>query len=208
MVINTEPLEGNAKYIMTTEEIVNIISKTYSPLTRECQQELSDKAIILSAKKGASLVKEGQYSDRTYYIVSGCARAYYLKEGKDISDWFAFENEFISSIISFFMDKPSPHYIELLEDSTLIEISRETVKKLSDKYHDFERLIRVVVTKTMLSQQERIASIQFHSAEQKYENILAIHPNITRRIPLMHIASYLGITLETLSRVRSPKSRI
>lgn len=201
-------MSHNYKITVTTEEIVNIISEIYSPLTYECQQELADNAIILSLKKGTTVVKEGQYSDKTYYIIKGCARAYYLKEGKDISDWFAFENEFISSIISFFMKKPSPHYIELLENSILIEISREKIETLSDKYHDFERLIRVIVTKTMLSQQERMASMQFHNAEQKYENILAIYPNITERIPLMHIASYLGITLETLSRVRSPKNRI
>ena len=201
-------MSHNYKITVTTEEIVNIISEVYSPLTCECQQELADDVIILSLKKGATLVKEGQYSDKTYYIIKGCARAYYLKEGKDISDWFAFENEFISSIVSFFVNKPSPHYIELLENSILIEIARDKIEKLSDKYHDFERLIRVVVIKTMLSQQERMASMQFHSAEQKYENILAIHQNITKRVPLMHIASYLGITLETLSRVRSPKNRI
>lgn len=188
--------------------VINIISETYSPLSEECKQELSDNAKILSLKKGVTLVKEGQYCNKTYYIVSGCARAYYLKEGKDISDWFAFEDEFISSIVSFFMNKPSPHYIELLEDSILIEISKGLIEELSDKYHDFERLIRVIVTKTMLSQQKRIVSMQFHNAEQKYENILARHPNITNRVPLMHIASYLGITLETLSRVRNPKNRI
>ncbi|MDX1446657.1 Crp/Fnr family transcriptional regulator, partial [Lishizhenia sp.] len=120
-------------------------------------------------------------------------------------DWFAFENDFISSIVSFFTNQPSPHFIELLEDSVLIEFTREQLDKLSAKHHDFEHLIRVIVTKTMLNQQKRLASIQFQTAEQKYENILAIHPNITNKIPLTHIASYLGITLETLSRIRNPK---
>ncbi len=193
---------------MTIEEIVNKINETYSPLTLECQQELLSHSTLLSLKKGESLVREGQYSDKTYYIIKGAARAYYLKDGKDISDWFAFENEFISSIISFFTDKPSPHYLELLEDALLIELSRASIEKLSDKYHDFERLIRVIVTKTMLSQQERIASIQFYNAEQKYQNILAIRPDITQRVPLTDIASYLGISLETLSRIRNPKNRI
>lgn len=193
---------------MTNEEVVNKISESYSPLTLECQEKLSEYVKILSLKKHVTLVKEGEYSDKTFYLLKGCARAYYLKDGKDITDWFAFENEFISAIISFFTDKPSPHYIELLEDSILIELSREKIEYLSDKYHDFERLIRVLVTKTMLSQQEKISSIQFYSAEHKYENILAIRPDITQRVPLTHIASYLGITLETLSRIRSQKTRI
>ncbi|WP_299434726.1 Crp/Fnr family transcriptional regulator [uncultured Maribacter sp.] len=193
---------------MNEEDIIKKISETYSPLTYDCQQELIGLAKILKLKKNFTLVREGQFSDKTYYVVSGCARAYYLKDGKDISDWFAFENEFISSIVSFFTNKPSPHFIELLEDSILVEFSREQIEELSMKYHDYERLIRVIVTKTMLSQQERITSIQFQNAEQKYNNILTIHPNITTRIPLTHIASYLGITLETLSRIRSLKKRI
>ena len=154
------------------------------------------------------LVREGQYADKTFFIVKGCARAYYLKDGKDISDWFAFENDFISSINSFFLNVPSPHFIELLEDSVLLEIARENVEKLSDTYRDFERLSKIVVIKTMLKQQERISSMQFHSAEQKYKTILSIHPNISQRIPLTHIASYLGITLETLSRIRKRLHRI
>jgi len=193
---------------MNTEDIIKKISDTYSTLTYDCQQELLDSAKILKLEKDTTLVREGQFSDKTYYIVNGCARAYYLKDGKDISDWFAFQNEFISSIVSFFTNKPSPHYIELLEDSILIEFSKDQIDQMSMKYHDFEHFIRVVVTKTMLSLQERIVSIQFQSAEQKYKNILALHPNITNRIPLTHIASYLGITLETLSRIRNPKNRI
>ncbi|WP_397362258.1 Crp/Fnr family transcriptional regulator [Olleya sp. R77988] len=190
------------------KEIINQISETYSKLSFECQQKLSNSSNVLVLPKGEILVKEGQYSDKTFFIFNGCARAYYLKDGKDISDWFAFDNDFISSINSFFLNVPSPHFIELLEDSILLEISRTDVEKLSNEYSDFERLSKIVVTKTMLQQQERISSMQFHSAEQKYDNILSIRPDITQRIPLTHIASYIGITLETLSRIRNIKTRI
>ncbi|UTW65331.1 Crp/Fnr family transcriptional regulator [bacterium SCSIO 12643] len=193
---------------MIEQKIIQSINETYSPLTEECIQELLTSAKISTLKKESTLVREGQYSNKTYYIINGCARAYYLQDGKDISDWFAFENEFISSIVSFFTGAPSPHYIELLEDSVLLEINRDHVNYLSHKYHDFERLIRVIVTKTMLRQQERIASIQFQRAEQRYENILAMYPKITQRVPLTHISSYLGITLETLSRIRNPRRSI
>lgn len=193
---------------MEIERIVEIISNQYSPLTSECKHDLIDSSKLLVLKKSTVLVRQGQYSDKTFFIVNGCGRAYYLKEGKDISDWFAFENEFISSINSFFMNVPSPHFIELLEDSVLLEISRDNVEKLSATHRDFERLSKVVITQTMLKQQERIASMQFHSAEEKYKNLLAIHPQINQRIPLTHIASYINMTLETLSRVRKNLSRI
>lgn len=194
--------------MMTTDEIIKRITGQYAPLSPACQAALLEVVSVLSFEKGHTLVREGQYADKAFFIVEGCARAYYLKDGKDVSDWFAFEGEFISSIVSFFTHQMSPHYIELLEDAILLELSREAVEMLADQYHDFERLVRMVVTKTMLQQHERIVGLQFNTAEQRYEQLLTIRPNITQRVPLTHIASYLGITLETLSRIRNPKKRI
>ena len=198
--------QQNSRSGMTIEDIQKSINDHYSPLSPDCFKELIERMEIRQVEKGSLLVKEGQYSNKSYYIVQGCARAYYVNEGRDISDWFAFEHEFISAIVSFFTDQPSLHYIEILQDSIIIEISRDTINYLSEKYHDFERLIRVVVTNTMLSQRERISSILFHTAEEKYEQMLTIRPDIVQRVPLMHIASYLGMTLETLSRIRKLKN--
>jgi CRP-like cAMP-binding protein len=87
-----------------------------------------------------------------------------------------------------------------------LEISKSDFERLTNTYHDFERLARVVVTKTMLQLQQRIVAVQFETALQKYENLIALRPDITQRVALSHIASYLGITIETLSRIRKPKS--
>jgi CRP-like cAMP-binding protein len=190
------------------DQIIESISETYSPLSSLCKDDLKNTSKILSLEKNTVLVKEGQLADKTYFVVKGCARAFYLKEGKDISDWFAFENDFISSIHSFFLGVPSPHYIELLEPTTFLEISKDAVLSLCDKYHDFDRLGRIIVTNTMLRLQQRIVSMQFETALQKYNSLLSIRSDITQRVPLTHIASYLGITLETLSRIRNPSSRI
>lgn len=193
---------------MEIEQIIKNIEINYITLPAECKRELKQMSKVLTIQKEAKLVNAGEFATKTYFIAAGSARAYYLKEGRDISDWFAFENDFISSINSFFLNIASPHFIEVLEPSTLLEISKETVLLLSDKYNAFDRLGKLVVTKTMLQQQQRIASIQFENALQKYENVLKIRPDILQRVPLTHIASYLGITLETLSRIRSPKKRI
>lgn len=190
------------------ESALERIITFYSPLTGNCKSDLIACSKVLTFDKGATLVREGQYCDKGYFILQGAARAYYLKDGKDITDWFAFENDFISAVNSFFLNIPSPHFIELMESGTLLEISRSDFLSLSDKYHDFERLVRIVVTKTMLQLQQRIVGIQFETAQQKYENLLNARPDITLRVPLSHIASYLGITLETLSRIRNPKNRI
>ena len=193
---------------MNTKKIITEIGAHYSPLSIECQEDLIANSNPVTFKKGEIVVREGQFSKKAYLIVQGCARAYYLKDGKDISDWFAFENQFMASIVSFFSDEPSPHYVEFVEDSVVLEFSRETFDNLSDKYHDFERFISKVVTETMLGLCERLYTIQFNKAEERYTHLLSIHPDITNRIPLTHIASYLGITLETLSRIRNPKNGI
>lgn len=193
---------------MNIEQIVKNIELHFSSLTKECNNELKEVSKILILDKETKIVKEGQFADKTYFIAQGSARAFYLKDDKDITDWFAFENNFISSINSFFLNIPSPHFIEVTEPSILLEISRENVMLLSDKYKEFDRLGKIIVTQTMLQLQQRIVSMQFETAHQKYENLLRIRPDITQRMALTHIASYLGITLETLSRVRSPKKRI
>lgn len=189
-------------------QAINLISETYSYLSENCKDDFKNACKLLAFEKSSMLVKEGQFADKTYFIINGCARAFYIKNGKDVTDWFAFENEFINSINSFFLYVPSPHFIEVIEPTTLLEISRENILKLSDTYHDFDRLGRVIVTKTMLQLQQRIVSIQFETASQKYDSLIKFRPDITLRVPLTHIASYLGITLETLSRIRNPKNRI
>ncbi len=193
---------------MDIENILNKIGQIYSPLSNDCQQEFIAKLKLITYRKGDTVVREGQYSKKAYLIVQGCARAYYLKDGKDISDWFTFENQFMASIVSFFSSQPSPHYVEFVEESIVIEFSKETVDSLSNKFHDFERFISKVVTETMLGLCERLHTIQFSKADERYKNLIRIYPDITQRIPLTHIASYLGITLETLSRIRNPKIRI
>lgn len=193
---------------MNIEKILNEIGETYSPISIECQEEFIANSKISTFKKGQIVVREGQFSKKGYLIVQGCSRAYYIKDGKDISDWFTFENQIMASVVSFFSKEPSPHYVEFIEDSTVIEFSKDTVDILTDKYRDFERFISKVVTETMLGLCERLYTIQFNKAEERYKHLLTIYPDITNRIPLTHIASYLGITLETLSRIRNPKNRI
>ena len=194
--------------LQVINDIIKNIDEFYAPLSKACVEDLLGKMSFCNYKKADILVKEGHFADQSYFIVSGCARAYYLHDGRDITDWFAFENDFISSIVSFFTGAPSPHYIEILEDAVVLQISKKSTELLAAKHHDFERLMREVVTKTMLSQRERISSILFHTAEERYEQILCIRPDITKRVALTHIASYLGMTLETLSRIRKPKNRI
>ncbi len=193
---------------MSKEEVIASIATYYSELPEACMHEFALNASLLELPKGHTLVSAGQYSDEAFYVSKGCLRAFYLKDGKDVSDWFAFENEFIASIQSYFAGIPSPHYIETLEPSLVLMMKKQQIDTLSDKFREFERLGMLTITQTMLRQQHRLASLQFETAQQKYVNLLAVRPDIEMRVPLINIASYLGITIETLSRIRHANARI
>lgn len=196
-----------AKFI-EKEEILQSISEHFSPLSKSCQEEFMRCATLKQLNASQIVVKEGAYSDKTFFIFKGAARAFYLKNGKEITDWFAFENSFISAVNSFFTGVPSQYAIEITEPSILLEISKSDIDRLVMQYPEVAILGYQIVVKTMLQLQQRVVSLQFETAHQKYENLLKIYPDIALRVPLTHIASYIGITLETLSRIRNPKNRI
>ena len=190
------------------DEIIASIMAEFGPLSDEAVSDIKRVGEIRQIEKGETLVREGEYSYELYFVAKGGARAYYLKDGKTITDWFAFENDFISSIVSFFLGVPSQHYIEVFEDSTFMVLQLKDIEMLCDKYHEFERLARMSTTKTMLQLQQRIVSLQFKTSKERYDSLLERYPQIELRAPLGDIASYLGITQETLSRIRSAKNGI
>lgn len=190
------------------QNLVYTLQDYYPDLSTQSLEALSKCTRILRVNKKTQLVREGQYAHYLYFVVEGLARAYYLKDGRDLSDWFAFEQEFICPIQSFFYGTPSPHYIETLEPSVLLEIHRDDINQLSDEYRDIDRLGKIIVTQTMLTLQERVTAYRFENAQQKYQHLLKQRPSIELRVPLIHIASYLGITIETLSRIRNAKRKI
>jgi CRP-like cAMP-binding protein len=190
------------------DKALETIDQKYAPLSEACKTDIKNCAIVKHYAPAETLVRQDQYADKLYFIIQGGVKIFYLKNGREIVDWFAFENEFFNAIVSFFQNIPSPHYIKSLENTTCLEMNREDVFRLSAQHHCFETLSRIAVTKTMLRLQQRVVSLQFETAQQKYLLLLEEHEDILQRLSLTDISSYLGITLETLSRIRKPKNRI
>ncbi|WP_313112974.1 Crp/Fnr family transcriptional regulator [Aequorivita sediminis] len=153
--------------------------------------------------KNTLLIEQGQVCKKLYYIEEGMVRSYYLKEdGKEITQWFFNVGKFMSSVDSFFQQRPSLYYLETLEDSVVHSISKEKMDLLFSKYHKMEQLGRLVSIEMLTKVVNKLNAIQFQSARERYEYMLAEFPDISHRVPLGYIASYLGMTSETLSRIR------
>jgi CRP-like cAMP-binding protein len=159
-------------------------------------QEFSNKHVLHT---------EGEVCDKIYIIHKGIARAYYYKEGKDITAHFAVENTSITAIDSFIQRKKSRYNIELLEDTSLSFISyNEWQNLLTEKSH-YEKYARIFLENIYIDIAERIEDLLFHTAKERYDKITVKFPNLLQRVNLGHIASYIGITQETLSRIRAEK---
>jgi CRP-like cAMP-binding protein len=153
--------------------------------------------------KNATIVQEGELSSKMYFIIKGAARAFYFHQEKEYTDWFMFENMFMCSLLSFFGGQPSAQCIETLEASDMLALTREQINWLCDKHHDMQKLNSLLLTNGLVSLQQNIIDQRFKTAQERYAILLKTFPQIIQRVPLKHVASYLGITQETLSRIRA-----
>lgn len=179
--------------------------KNISSLKSESSSDFLSRCKNFSFPKGHYLVKAGQVSQYLYFVKSGIGKVFYIKDGKELIDWISDEGNLLTSVTSFLTHKPSKHYVKLMEDSELIGISYKDLEKLFAKYHDMERLGRQLSIIALVQLQARINSMQFETAKERYDNFLIQFPNCINRIPLGDLASYLGMTQVTLSRVRALK---
>lgn len=184
--------------------------KTYlKELAHFSEEEIID---ILSQFKKENIAKndiilrEGKTCKKLYFLEKGLGRSFYInKEGKEITQWFFGNGKFMTSFESLFQEKPSLYFIEVLEDATVYSISKNKIDLLFDKYPKMERLGRLATTEMLSKVVTKLNAIQFQKAKDRYKYMLNEYPNIANRIPLGHIASYLGMTQETLSRIRNKK---
>lgn len=154
-------------------------------------------------RKNQLLVEEGQICRNLYFIEIGLGRSYYLKaDGKEVTQWFFGQEVFMSSADSFFNQSHSNYYLEILEDAILYSITHEKMELLLAKYHKMEKFARLLSIDMLTRIVHKLNAIQFQNARERYDYMISEFPDISHRVPLGQIASYLGMTQETLSRIR------
>ena len=154
--------------------------------------------------KGDIILGEGEVCNNLLYIEQGLLRQYYVKHGKDMTEHLSYEgNGVVWCIESYFHQTPTHLLMEALEPSVVWEISRDLMEDISDKNCDIAYLYRRFFEDSLILSQVKADMLRFESAKERYSRLMQLFPEIVKRAPLTYIASYLQMSLETLSRVRS-----
>lgn len=157
---------------------------------------------IKEFNKGDFLLKEGDISKTFFFNIQGCLRLFYQAEDSEKTLFFYTENQFITAYESFTKGRPSKYYIECLEDSVVAMFSLETEMELLNRFPKLEVLVRLVMEEQLGIYQHIISSLVTLTPEERYSQLLDEYPQLIHRIPQYYLASYLGITPESLSRIR------
>jgi CRP-like cAMP-binding protein len=172
------------------------------PLTEEEAAAIAETMTIRQYKKGAILLSEGQISSEAYFVLEGCVRQYYVVDGEERTNNFFTEEQWVISINSFSQNLPSTHFLSCCMDSALVVGNREKEEDLYRRFPKMETISRIILGKIFAEQQEVMASYSTDTPEQRYLKLLNARPELFQKIPQYHLASYIGVKPESLSRIR------
>lgn len=181
--------------------IFDFISK-YITLSEDEEKEFILLNTFKSFKKGTILLKEGECSNECYFVLKGCVRIFYLMEGEEKTTEFYTELEGINPHCAV-DKKPSSYYIECVEDCILTVGNPEMEAIMFEKFPKFEILFRKLSEELSVKQQINFDEFKISSPEKRYLNLLKNRPDLIQRVPQQQLASFLGITPQSLSRLRA-----
>lgn len=182
-------------------QLYNVVSRML-PLSQREWDMFAESFIYRSVPKKFRLVPVGDVSREAYFINKGATRLFFEKEGEEISANFMFENNFVASLESFLLQVPSRQAIDTLEDCELLVLSKQRLEELIARQPQFNLFSKAIAETAFIMLQRRASSFILDSPEERYMNMLQQRPEILERVPQHMIASYLGVTPVSLSRIR------
>lgn len=172
-------------------------------LTRDQQQMIRQYLIPKKIRKNQYLLQEGDVAKYAAFVEKGALRAYSVDEkGTEHIIQFAFEGWTISDMYSYMTGEPATYNIDALEDSELVLLNKSAQEEILQRVPEYEEYIRLQLTGAFMSMQKRITSMLSLTLEERYIQLTQLYPSLVQRVPQRMIASYMGLTPETLSRVR------
>lgn len=181
--------------------IIDFITQ-FVKLSENEVQIVKNQNIFRYCQKDELLLSEGKYAKECYFIIQGCVRAFYIKDGEERNTDFFFENQTIRPV-SYFSKEPSQYYLSCLENCIIAVGDEARNQKLIEQIPKLSSLILQMNEKLLVQKTVDFDDFKNHSPEERYLLLLKNQPELLQRIPLYHLASYLGITQISLSRIRS-----
>lgn len=181
--------------------LINTI-KAEVQLNTETELAIIEKFKIQKIKRGEILLKENAVCNKFWFIVSGTIRQYMLIEGIEVTKWFYVDNQWATSHYSYFEQKPAYDYLEIYKDSTVYYISFDDEKELLE-YPQYQKYQIILLRHYLASLNYFMRNYKQMTADDKYKFLLENHPEVVQRVKLKEIASLIGISQETLSRIRA-----
>lgn len=185
----------------------NLIRKlnSYTKLSESSELLIKERFVYKVISKGTILIKEGQTARQFYWLVKGTMRGRIAPKGELITTWFATENMFCSSMASYISQRPSNESIECLEDCEVYSLTRHEVLKLFKLTPEMSSIVRKMAEEAFVHTLTRTHQFQYLSAKERYDSFISTYPQLLQKIPLGMIATYIGITQQSLSRIRKQR---
>jgi CRP-like cAMP-binding protein len=174
-----------------------------TPLPRELVDDIIQYAVVKEYKKNDFILRAGKVSNYTSWIIQGLVRSYYTKDGEDITTKFLWAGAPITSVYSYYSRKPGNENIVALEDTTLASLHYDHMQRLYKTYPVFNEVGRVITEQYLYMLEIEVYNLRKQKAEDRYQFIIKHFPHLLQKVPLKYLATYLGINLETLSRIRA-----
>lgn len=185
------------------DQILHIFNSIY-PMSEELENGIRQHSKITTFNKKAHLLEFNEINKSIHFILKGCVRIYYLNdEGEEHTSWLLTEGELAISVYSFYSQQKSFEAIEALENCVTLELTYPALSVLYQQHLEFNFIGRYLTEQYYIRSESKANSLRMLSAKERYDELVLRKSHLLKRIPLGYIASYLGITQSTLSRIRS-----
>ena len=187
----------------TVRDIARELARKYSTMTHEELDILQSVLVPMKFAKGEMILKEGEVCKNIYYVEKGLVRQFYFKNGKEVTEHMAVEGNIIMCIESLFREEPTRLQVEALEPTIIYALPKARLEEVALHNVNIQILYRKILEESLILSQVHADLVRFESAQDRYRKMCKLQQQVTLRAPLVYIASYLQMTPETLSRVRS-----
>ena len=192
-----------ANISITSRDVARELARRYSTMTHEELDMLESILVPMKYAKNEMILREGETCTNIYWVVKGLVRQFYYKNGKEVTEYMATESSIVMCIESLFMEQPTHLQIKAIEPSVLIALPKADLEAVAMKSVNIQILYRKILEESLILSQVHADMLRFESAQDRYQKLIKRLPQLVLRATLVYIASYLQMTPETLSRVRT-----